>query len=74
MPPDLHSALTKATHAAAHLRNRVAELAHAVETDDAGAIVKAARALVSRDDTPTPPRDSPDQPEHLPEPDEGESS
>ena len=64
MPPDVHAALDAATDAAAHLRAQIADLAHAVETNDTEAIVTAARSLVSNSDRTALSQDSPDRPEH----------
>ena len=74
MPPDIHAALSSAVAAATHLRDQIADIAHAVAQDDATAIVTAARALVARADRPAPPRHSFDRSEKESGSEQGESS
>lgn len=73
MPPDLHAALRSATAAAAHLRTLLADLAAAVEANDAAAIVQCARALVAGALALPALRDSPDRPTNHHGSDAGES-
>ena len=61
MPPDIHVALASAARAAASLRDKISNLAAAVERGDENIIVIAARALVTSDDASSDSH-SPDTP------------
>lgn len=74
MPPDVATALARATAAAGHLREQLAQLAGAVARDDTAAIITAARRLAARDEEPAPVQDSPERPEPEARAPEGDSS